>query len=939
MRKVAAFFVFICVFLLCFLYTSDNTAYAANIVEIQDFYGKIEAYDHNNQLVESPLLNTRPMNFIDHNRLSHIGKMVFYPDSDRSYEYTTDGIVFLPLTYELSLEDIINLTVRPMATYSAVFIMGEDKSQTISVAKGGKITSVPEAPDIAAKRHIGWQEEGTQELFDFDTPITRNYTFVPVYESIYYSVEFVYKANARFAYTVEEGLFGDCLPPSEFDGKTIAGWVEEGEQTPFDFIHTEIVKDYVFYPLYAATTTTFWLVFLDNNGETFATITVEEGATVSDIPTAPKLDLHEFCYWCEEGGDTEFDFALPVAANKRLAPLYSKTHAKITFVIDEDIIESQTVLLGSAIDAPPLLSERPGHNAVWKKQGESAPFDFANAINQDITFVAEYSKLSYTVFFDYGEGNLSEDDSADICQQVLFGDDATPPQITPPQGYEFLGWDKDYRNVSASITARAQYQKIICELVFRLYNLSIETLVDHGTTIVAPLLVSFETNLPSGRYLAGWALADGSDEAYDFSTPITQSNTFYAIVARDRYSITYFDGKNEISDGSYTREVYYGDCIELPQAPAKQHAEFIYWSASETLELRYNPLAPITENLTLFARYDAIHYRVYTQVSEGLDYDLSAEFADCGDIITYTYTLPDGYNIETEAYLAGDQQINIDNGAFVMPDCDVILKLIICNEKYNVEVFVDESFAASVTYGEQYLPQIPDNCPAHYTFEGWYTDVELLSPYDGVICAPYGNAVYLYPKFTKEVYQITFVYGYGDTATAIVSAEYGAYPQPPTLADDEYLIFAGWDKDIVTAECDTTYTACYKVYYDKRYYDGDTHIGSIVGELGGNPTEMPPPQKEGFVFAGYILDSADNHTVVYKAVYTPLPATPTEPTEEAKTQPPQENKADDIANNNTDNNAQRVPEIELLLLLVYFIAMAQMVAVFLRYRDSRKKLV
>ena len=47
------------------------------------------------------------------------------------------------------------------------------------------------------------------------------------------------------------------------------------------------------------------------------------------------------------------------------------------------------------------------------------------------------------------------------AQQVEEGTDATPPEAPAHAGYEFIGWDGDYTNVTGNVTITAQYQEIV----------------------------------------------------------------------------------------------------------------------------------------------------------------------------------------------------------------------------------------------------------------------------------------------------------------------------------------------------------------------------------------------------------------------------------------------------------------------------------------------
>ena len=67
--------------------------------------------------------------------------------------------------------------------------------------------------------------------------------------------------------------------------------------------------------------------------------------------------------------------------------------------------------------------------------------------NNNPTTVEEYN----VSFIDYDGVVLSN-------QLIIKGNAATAPTVTAREGYEFIGWDKDFNNVSSDLVITAQYQ-------------------------------------------------------------------------------------------------------------------------------------------------------------------------------------------------------------------------------------------------------------------------------------------------------------------------------------------------------------------------------------------------------------------------------------------------------------------------------------------------
>ncbi|MBO4250469.1 MAG: BspA family leucine-rich repeat surface protein [Paludibacteraceae bacterium] len=80
--------------------------------------------------------------------------------------------------------------------------------------------------------------------------------------------------------------------------------------------------------------------------------------------------------------------------------------------------------------------------------------DFSN-VQSDLTVTAKYKKkiVYYTVTF------VDWDDTVLKKEEVAEGEDATPPAAPERDGYEFDGWDGNYKNVQSNRTITAKYIK------------------------------------------------------------------------------------------------------------------------------------------------------------------------------------------------------------------------------------------------------------------------------------------------------------------------------------------------------------------------------------------------------------------------------------------------------------------------------------------------
>ncbi len=98
----------------------------------------------------------------------------------------------------------------------------------------------------------------------------------------------------------------------------------------------------------------------------------------------------------------------------------------------------------------------------------------------------------------------------------------------------------------------------------------------------------------------GWYADEALENEFDFSTPIKENLTLYA-KWENGYSVTFeTNGGSEVS----RQIVVEGKTASEPEAPAKNGCSFVGWFTDETLENEFDFATEITENLTLYARFE-----------------------------------------------------------------------------------------------------------------------------------------------------------------------------------------------------------------------------------------------------------------------------------------------------------------------------------------------
>jgi len=242
----------------------------------------------------------------------------------------------------------------------------------------------------------------------------------------------------------------------------IAGSWDEGEKTSLTLGIAEGSALYTLYKIAPAARTVSdivlhreigvggnWeIVFVDHDDIVLSTVSVAHNATVAK-PSDPVHASHAFHYWTLNGA--EYDFATPVTGNLTIKANCTRNTYTVTFVDWNDaVLDTQTVVHGADATAP-ANPVRSGYSFVaWDK-------GFAN-VTVDLTVKALYEKddvppTVFTVtFVDYDGTVLS-------TQSVQQGGSATAPAAPQRKGYTFTGWDKNFNNVTANLTVKAQYSQ------------------------------------------------------------------------------------------------------------------------------------------------------------------------------------------------------------------------------------------------------------------------------------------------------------------------------------------------------------------------------------------------------------------------------------------------------------------------------------------------
>ncbi len=143
----------------------------------------------------------------------------------------------------------------------------------------------------------------------------------------------------------------------------------------------------------------------------------------------------------------------------------------------------------------------------------------AVSVSTDHTLYAKWTVKTFTVTFKDWDGTVLK------TQTVQYGKAAEEPSGPRRTGYTFAGWNKDYDEVTSSLSVTALYTINTCTVSFNTDGGSAvaSQQVEYGGSAVQP-----KAPEKDGYTFGGWYSESGLGKAYDFAAKVTADLTLYA---------------------------------------------------------------------------------------------------------------------------------------------------------------------------------------------------------------------------------------------------------------------------------------------------------------------------------------------------------------------------------------------------------------------------
>ncbi|MCQ4838853.1 InlB B-repeat-containing protein [Neglectibacter timonensis] len=531
---------------------------------------------------------------------------------------------------------------------------------------------------------------------------------------------------------------------------------------------------------------------------------------------------------------------------------YDRNSFTVDYSVDGISYDNQQTYRYGKMVVFPQEPTKEGYNfGGWQLEGS----DFNGVMpGKNITLEAVWlaeTEYAYTVEY-YKESLAGSQDFVE--RETLTGEFDSSITVRPSKEYEgFTEPGTQEVTIKKDLTIRFEYTRNSYNLTWELNGGTASNEYTYGTTKYgAPITVPSPNK--TGYTFDGW------DKTAISAMP-AEDQSFSARWKINQYTIS-FDAKGGSSVSSITQD--YATPVSQPSAPTYRGYTFEGWYSDETLEAKYIFGAMPAQNITLYAKWKAVDYAITYYLNEG---SLTGEKTTY--IVTDSFTLP--APTKTGNTFAGW----CTSSALTDPNLDVSITDETGDKEFWAKWTVNQYTITFVSNSELSVDAItqdygtpvtaPEPTRSHYTFDKWYSDSSLTTPY--TFATMPAQSITLYAKWTPVTYTITYNLNQG----ALSGSD--SNPTAYTVESDSITLknptrtgytFAGWmntstSKTVTTIPKGSTGNMSLTAQWNTVPYTISYNVD------GGTPLENPPasytvetetftlpqPKKEGYNFTGW----------------------------------------------------------------------------------------
>ena len=431
-------------------------------------------------------------------------------------------------------------------------------------------------------------------------------------------------------------------------------------------------------------------------------------------------------------------------------------------------------------------------------------FDFSKEITEDKIIYANWVNTAYDVVFKYNDGTTN-----DTKISVATGSTIQKPTDPTRNGYAFGGWYKDAAltsafdfatTVNSKISLFAKWTKTDFNVTFDL-NYTVPEGVEKTTTASVnssnPLVKPADPTRENYEFL-GWYKDRLGNEVFDFENlSLNDDINLYAKWNRTHCNVVFdlnYEGSTPINAKALINQP-----VTLPDEPIRTGYTFVNWYTEKALTNIFNPTTTISDDTTLYAKFNINTYQVSFNIGEDATGEYPNQTIEYNGKVTAPRTNPKKEDYSFTGWYTDEAcTTKYSFSSSVVSNLTLYAGWEETIVRYDVTFNLGYDGAAPIEAQKvvQNTKVTKPNNPERngYLFGGWYKENTLTNEFDFNTELITANTI-LYAKWNK-LYAVSFNLGY-EGATELDSQEHllGELVTKPANPTRNGYDFAGWYKE------------------------------------------------------------------------------------------------------------------------------------------------
>ena len=708
---------------------------------------------------------------------------------------------------------------------------------TVTINEGDVMSSelIPTPDEREGYTFDGWYFVNGDEKLDLNTLIfTTDAQIEARWTQNTYTVTFdanggAFDSNGTATYAVSNvyhGTVAGAVVPPTRENQVFTGWLD-ADGNAFDPEATPVTGNMTVYAQWDVRHFTVTFNY-NGNGTADNTVTVAEGGKVSE--PVPEREGYEFLGWYTDPGtwNNRFNFNdTAITDNWVLTARWGINTYTVTFDTNGGYMTTAgnpeqlqvEVTYGDTVSSDYGAVNNPvrdGYTFAGWFTADNQPWNTSTLVKGDITVYAHWNQGKYTVAFDLS----GAPGTAPAAQTVGHGGTVSRPTDPSWEGHEFLGWflkgsdtPWDFSNtVIASATLYAGWRNSSYKVSFEgnggTFTANGNWTGSYSEDVQSGYRVSAEIANPTrdGYTFAGWFDEDGN--AWNASTVITGSVTYYAKWDANSYELTLYANGGAYADGSDVKVYPASETTPIGnvEIPTREGYVFRGWytRADGGERVEFETTSTLDKDTILYAHWTEAVYQVTYQ---GQDFSWTNKNVKYGS----TVKAPTSSNYDVEGYTITGWYTTrtYDEGTEWNFAEDTVTQNTVLYAKYEAKAFtitfdanggVGAQYTQSFAFGESKPLTANQFTREGWSFVGWATEKDSGEiVYEDQQYTSFDSAdskdITLYAVWTQTKYTVNYI-GADGSIIATKHPVYGGTVTPlktdPVLDGAEFI---GWYYD------------------------------------------------------------------------------------------------------------------------------------------------